>query len=398
MTATPSTTALQAEDERREALRALLVEPFVGSEEPVFKLIRRHDGELSRRCTDFLGYRLHVTPSFARLVKAPTERALRRGVRVPPSGSAARDRARDDWPRLSDRGVVLLFLVLAALERGGQQTVIGELAGDVTDAGARCEPPIPVDFERRAERSAFADGVELLCHWGVLGLMHGRRGTFAHRVQPNDEHEALFAVDRRRLALVLRDPFEALAASSPAELTIEAGAPTAEARTRQIRHRLARRLVEDPVVYLDELTDDERTYFVAQRPLLERRLEDWVGLSVEHRAEGMATIESGRQLTDLPFPAGSHIKQFALLLCEWLADQREASSAQLRVAARNLLAHHERHWNRSPDDPDVVESMVIRAMALLADLDLVAPTADGFRALPLCGRFRAPELREAGGR
>ena len=275
MIQTRSTSALQADDERREALRALLAEPFIGSDAPVFKLIRRHDAELARRCTDLLGYRLHVTPSFARLVKVPTERMLGRGIRVPPSGSSARDRSRDEWPRLSDRGVVLLFLTLAALERGSQQTVIGELADDVAATGARAEPSIKVDLERRSERIAFADGLELLCHWGVLQLIHGRRGTFANKLHENDEAEALFTVDRRRLALVLRDPFTALAAGTAAELAAEPEAATAEARSRQTRHRLARRLVEDPVLYLDDCSEEERAYFQSQRGMLERRVEDW---------------------------------------------------------------------------------------------------------------------------
>jgi uncharacterized protein (TIGR02678 family) len=396
MTRTASTPALQADEERRDALRALLAEPFVGSEAPVFKLIRRHDAELTRRSAELLGYRLHVTPGFARLVKVPTDRALRRGVRVPPSGASARDRSRDDWPRLSDRGVVLLFLTLAALERGAQQTVIGELAEDVTVAGARGEPPIAVDFELRSDRMAFADGVELLCHWGVLQLMHGRRGTFANRVREDDE--ALFTIDRRRLALVLRDPFAALAAETAAELSDDQIAATTEARSRQTRHRLARRLVEDPVLYLDELSEDERAYFVSQRGMLERRVEDWIGLIVERRAEGTATIDAGRELTDLPFPAGSNVKQLALLLCDWLADEREATWPELRRAVRRLLAHHERHWNRSPDDEEAVDAMLGQATALLLELDLAERTPVGIGARPLCARFRAPEVREAGDR
>lgn len=396
MTPTKSSPALRAEDERREALRALLAEPFVGSDAPVFKLIRRHDAELARRCAELLGYRLHVTPGFARLVKAPTTRMLRRGVRVPPSGAGARERSRDDWPRLSDRGVVLLFLTLAALERGGQQTVIRELAEDVAAAGTHADPRIAVDLELRSERMAFADGVELLCHWGVLQLMHGRRGTFANRMREDDE--ALFTIDRRRLALVLRDPFAALAADTPEDLAGETEGATTEARTRQTRHRLARRLVEDPVLYLDELTEDERAYFLSQRGMLERRVEDWTGLTVERRAEGTATIEAGRELTDLPFPAGSTVKQLALLLCDWIGGERDASWPELRRAVRGLLANHERHWNRSPDDEDVVETMLGQATRLLLELDLVQPTPDGLRARPLCARFRAPEVREAGAR
>jgi len=391
-----SALALRAEEERRTALRALLAEPFVGPEAPAFALIRRHDAELARRCADLLGYRLHVTPGFARLVKVPTERMLRRGVRVPPSGASARDRARDDWPRLSDRGVVLLFLTLAALERGGRQTVIGELADAVAVGGARSDPPLTVDFDRRPERVAFADGVELLCHWGVLQLVHGRRGTFANRVR--EDEEALFTIDRRRLALVLRDPFAALGAGSAAELAAESEPATAEARARLIRHRLARRLVEDPALHLDELSQDERTYFLSQRALLERRVEDWVGLAIERRAEGTAAIEAGRELTDLPFPAGSTAKQLALLLCDWLAEQREATWSELRRTVRALLARYERHWNRSPDDEGVVEAMLGEATGILTELDLAAPSPDGLRARPLCARFRAPALKQAGTR
>ena len=395
---TVSTIALQGEDERRTALRALLAEPFVGAEEPVFRVIRRHDAELIRRCADLLGYRLHITPSFARLVKTPTERSIRRGTRVPPSGPSARDRSKDEWPRLSDRGVVLLFLTLAALERGGQQTVIGELAKDVADTGARTDPPLPVDLDNRSERTAFGDGLELLCHWGVLQLMHGSRGTFANRVQEDDDSEALFTIDRRRLALVVKDPFAALAAHTSEDLGREAEAATQEARARQIRHRLARRLVEDPVLYLDECTEEERTYFVSQRANLERRVEDWIGLAVERRAEGTAALEAGRELTDLPFPAGSTVKQLALLLCDWLAGEREASWSELRRVVRALLAEHERHWNRSPDDDDVLDTMLEQATALLVDLALVTRSPTGLRARPMCGRFRAPEFRVAGTR
>jgi len=292
--------------------------------------------------------------------------------------------------------VVLLFLTLAALERNGQQTVIGELAEDVAAAGARGDPAITVDFELRSERMAFADGVELLCHWGVLHLMYGRRGTFANRIR--DDEEALFTIDRRRLALVLRDPFVALSAETVADLVAETEPPTPEARTRQVRHRLARQLVEDPVLYLEDLSEEERAYFLSQRAMLERRVEDWTGLSVERRAEGTAAIEAGRELTDLPFPAGSNVKQLALLLCDWLTGEREATWPEVRRAVRGLLAHNERHWNRSPDDEDAVEAMLAQATDLLLELDLAESTSRGLRALPLSARFRAPEVREAGAR
>jgi uncharacterized protein (TIGR02678 family) len=197
---------------------------------------------------------------------------------------------------------------------------------------------------------------------------------------------------------VLRDPFAALAAVTVDDLAGEADAATAEARARQTRHRLARRLLEDPVLYIDELAEDERAYFLSQRGMLERRVEDWTGLTVERRAEGTAAIAVGRELTDLPFPAGSNVKQLALLLCDWLAGEHEASWPELRRVVRALLAQHERHWNRSPDDEDMVEAMLGQVTALLLELDLAERQPDGLRARPLCARFRAPQVREAGAR
>ena len=92
------------------------------------------------------------------------------------------------------------------------------------------------------------------------------------------------------------------------------------------------------------------------------------------------------------------MKQLALLLCDWLADEREATWPELRRAVRRLLAHHERHWNRSPDDEEAVDAMLGQATALLLELDLAERTPVGIGARPLCARFRAPEVREAGDR
>jgi uncharacterized protein (TIGR02678 family) len=400
--APPSSLALRTEEERRAALRALLVEPFVGADHPAFALVRRHEAELAHRCSELLGYRLEVSTTFARLFKVPTARGLRRGVRVPPGGAQARERARDEWAALSDRAVVLLFLTLAALERAGAQTVIGELADAVADTGARAEPPLPVDFDRRAERVAFADGLELLCSWGVLRLTHGSRGSFTRREHDEDD-EALFTVDRRRLASVLRDPFGALRAESVGDLLAlgEEYAPTADGATRQLRHRLARRLVEDPALYLDELDEEERAHFIRQRAWFEARVQEWVGLPVERRQEGSAAIEPGRELTDLPFPANATRKQLALLLCDALTAAHERGvevllDEELRAAVRTLLARHGAAWNRDPDDPAEVDALAGEAADLLVALDLAARGPGGLRPRPLAARFRSPEVRRAG--
>jgi len=395
---------LDAEQQRRTAFRALLAAPFVGAGEEVFPLIRRHEPELTRMATDVFGYRLHVGTTAARLVGAPTRRSARRPLRVPPASESGRKRPRDEWPCLSDRGAVLLLCILAVLERSGAQTALAELARDTAAAAADCEPPIVIDFEARAERLAFADGLELLVSWGVVEHTAGSKASY--RSLDAGEDEAFLTVDRRRLAALLRDPAQAIAADTPEAIDAfgEGYAPTVEGARRSVAHELARRLVEDPVLLLDELDDGARTYFLGQRARIEDAVASATGLDVERRAEGTALVTDDRALTDLPFPTRSTAKQAALLLCDALHSEARSAPvangvvARERVLAlvRGLVAEHRPHWQRDPKDPEAVAALAAGAVATLIALDLVAADPSGaLRLLPLAHRFRDPELRRA---
>jgi uncharacterized protein (TIGR02678 family) len=385
----PSSLDLQRLEQQQQATRALLETPFVGAEHPAFPLVRRHERELARRAAELWGYKLETTPSFARLLKRPTETSLRRPIRIRPGTVTGRQRPRDEWPRLDRRRSTLLFLTLAALERVGQQTVVGELARAVAEAGAACEPGIGVDFELRGERLAFADVLDLLCDWGVLRMDDGQRSSFAAEEQGDDE--ALFTIDRKRLASVLGDPFRAIGAGTLDDLLDDEHeyAPTEEGENLRRRHRLARVLAEDPVLYLERLAADELAYFQRQRGYLESRVEVLTGLVAERRAEGTACIDRDRGLTDLPFPANSTRKQVALLLCDFLAGRETVTHEELREAVGRLVEQHGESWNRSAD------SLLDDAVDVLAGLDLLEPAEGGWRPLPLAGRFRSPTVNLA---
>ena len=395
---------LDAEAQRSIAFRALLAAPFVGADDDAYALVRRHEPELARTATDVFGYRLLVGSTAARLVGAPTERSARRPLRVPPAGESGRKRPRDEWPSLSDRGAVLLLCILAALERGGAQTALAELARDTAAAAADCDPPIGVDFEARAERLAFADAVELLVAWGVLEHTAGSRASYRSLEAGDDE--ALLTVDQRRLAGLLRDPAQALAADSARAIDAvgDGYAPTVEGARRAIAHELARRLAEDPVLLLDELDDGARTYFLGQRARIEDAVANATGLDVERRAEGTALITDDRALTDIPFPTRATTKQLTLLLCDALSREVGATAQATAVVApervvalvRALVAEHRLHWQRDPGDPVGVVALAGEAVATLAALDLVAVEPSGaLRVQPLAYRFRDPELRRA---
>jgi uncharacterized protein (TIGR02678 family) len=394
---------LEDREERARALRALLAAPFVGADEPAYALVRRHERELASTLQVTYGYQLEVGSTAARASGLPTPAGMRRPLRIRPASLSGRKRAPDEWTEMSDRACVLLLLTLVALERSGAQTAIAELAQEVERAGADVEPPIAVDFRQRSERMAFADGLDLLCAWGVIEHTSGSHESYARRQQGEDE--ALFTVDRRRLALLLRDPAAALEATTLERLVDERGrySPTPEGENRARAERLARRLTEDPVLLLDDLDDEDRAYFLSQRARIEGAVSAATGYEVERRGEGSALILDDRAFTDLPFPTNSTIKQIALLLCDTLADAGpagELSFEAVRDVVAGLLAEHRHHWDRNPEDSDEVAAVTAAAADILLACDLARPSgpSGGLRPTPLAARFRAPTLHGAEGR
>lgn len=392
---------LDDREERAQALRALLGAPYVGADEPGYALIRRHERELAAALQVTYGYQLEVGSTAARASGLPTPDGLRRPLRIRPASVSGRKRPPDEWPALSDRACLLLLLTLVALERGRAQTAIADLAQEVERTGDDVDPPVSVDFRQRSERMAFADGLDLLCAWGVIEHTSGSHDSYTRREQGDDE--ALFTVDRRRLALLLRDPAAALGAMTLGELVDESGrySPTPEGENRARAERLARRLTEDPVLLLADLNDDDRAYFLSQRARIEAAVANATGYEVERRAEGSALIVDDRAFTDVPFPTNSTIKQVALLLCDALAGagpNGELSAEALRDAVAGLVSRHGRHWDRSPEDPEEIAALAVAATEILLACDLARRSgASCVRATPLAGRFRSPTLHAAKG-
>lgn len=391
---------LDDRDERTRALRALLAAAFVGAEEPAYALIRRHERELATMLQATYGYQLEVGSSAARASGPPTPAGLRRPLRIRPTSVTGRKRPTDEWPVLSDRACGLLLLTLVALERGGAQIAIAELAREVERARADVEPPIGVDFRERSERVAFADGLDLLCSWGVIEHTSGSHESYTRREQGDDE--ALFTIDRRRLALLLRDPAAALRATTLEQLLDETGRhhPTPEGENRARAERLARRLTDDPAVLLADLDDDDRAYFLSQRARIESAVAAATGYEVERRAEGSALVVDDRSFTDVPFPTNATVKQVALLLCDTLADAGpggELSLEALRKAVTELVRAHGPHWGRSADQPTEVAALTEAATEVLLACDLARrSSSSAVRASPLGVRFRSPVVRMKG--
>jgi uncharacterized protein (TIGR02678 family) len=380
----------RSRDERQQAARALLTAHLLPVDHQAFPLVRRHADALKRDFSDLCGYKLHVTADYGRLYKRVDPAAVR-PMPMPPVTKTERQHDSIDDRKVIDRNrIVFIMLSCAVLERTStRQIPIGDLADRVKRTGAAQQ--IDIDWTVAATRSLLTDAIEWLLSLGVLIEHAGSTDAFRRH---DDTNEALYNINRKRLASLLDDPLRVLSTATPDQLADDTHlyAPTEEGDNQRLKHRLARRLIENPVLYLDGLTDRERAYFLSQRARLENGVSALLGVQVERRADGTAVVVRERELTDRPFPARSNRKQITLLLCRPLSDtgQRTLPRHVVDEHVRSLLVEHGDRWSLSPDDPADVAQAAADALRLLGELDLVAFDGDDVVIRPALHRFRDP--------
>jgi uncharacterized protein (TIGR02678 family) len=295
----------------------------------------------------------------------------------------------------------LLCLVCAELVRH-PVTTIGLLSASVT-ADAQ------LDTSRHGERSAFVDALRALIGWGALRTSGGDVDAFVDTERAN----AILAADTARLHrllvsgaapsalgndLSIRDATDRLAAEPRYGEPTDAGSRSDESRNRWARHRLGRRLVDDPVTYLDDLSDTERGYLASlsgRRWLRDRAAQ--AGFELEERAEGLLADAIA---TDIRFPAPmGNAHQLALLLVDRLAPtgpdgKRTLGRLRPPELRRELEAILVRFpaWARGQRDADGPARLLRDAVDLLIAFGLAGREADGtVFARPAIARYRPGE-------
>jgi uncharacterized protein (TIGR02678 family) len=385
----------RSEDLRRAA-RALLRRPLLragGSQAEEFRLVRRHAGELRSWFDANTGWRLIVDSEVARLVKlAPT---------IDDASHPARDpRSRSPFSR---RRYVLVCLALSVLERSDAQVTLGRLAEGVILAAADpslLEAGVVFRLTGREERADLVAVVRLLIELGVLARVAGDEEAFVR-----DAGDALYDVERRTLAVLLaapRGPSTVLTRGFEerlGELAADQLLDTEESRNRALRHHLTRRLLDDPVVYHDELDPEASAYLSGQRAAITRRISELTGLVAEVRAEGIAMVDLEDDLTDVRMPDTGTDGHVTLLVAEHLA-QRSGDAAvpeeELRGLVRRLAEEHRAYWRRSSRAPGAEKALVDAALERLEALALIRRAPAGVRPLPALARYAvaAPTFAE----
>lgn len=370
--------------EQQRAARALLRRPLMraqGPEADDFVLVRRHTEWLRTWFDRNTGWRLRVDRDVARLVKT--------------SGSDdATHPARDPRGKVpfSRRRYVLFCLALATLERADAQVTLGGLAEQVVLGAsdpALTAAGVTFTLERREERSDLVAAVRLMLALGVLSRVAGDEDTFV-----KETGDVLYDVHRRVLSTLLaapRGPSTVVAedlAGRLAGLTADLVATGEEMRTTALRHRLTRRLLDDPVLHTDDLDEAERTYLTGQRHAITARITELTGLVAEVRAEGVAMVDPQDELTDVRMPESGTDGHATLLLAEHLAGRTQpVPVAELQHHLAGQAQQHRSWWRKDAALAGAEVELTSQALARLVALGLVQTDGTLVWARPALARY-----------
>ena len=378
-------------DERCQALRALLMTPLMTPAHEDFAAVRRHADDLRAWFAREAGWPLHIERDCARLYKRPADL----------------DDASRGLPGYERRRYVLLSLACAVLERAEAQItlrLLGEgllaLAADPALAARGFAFTLSAAHERR-ELVAVC---RTLLALGVLQRVAGDEEGFVRDATAGGEGaDALYDVQRRVLAGMLaavRGPSTWPAGQEPvttderlASLVDEHVPDSDEGQRTALRHHLARRLLDDPVVYLDTLDEARRAYFTNQRGAMAARLCEATGLVPEQRAEGLALVDEDGALTDVAMPAEGTEAHATLLVAEFLAGRQRAGSAadcgldEVAAFIAEARRRYGSYWRKSAREPGAERELAQAALERLAQLRLIAVHGDRVRPLPALARF-----------
>jgi uncharacterized protein (TIGR02678 family) len=166
-----------------------------------------------------------------------------------------------------------------------------------------------------------------------------------------------------------------------------------EARNRRLRLRLFRQLLDDPVLYYEELSPQEREYLDRQRGFILPEIEAATGLVREVRAEGIAMTDLSGTLSDYGLPEEGTEGHLTLLLATFLAERLRAmpgcgvSFDALLAQTQECIRQHHTHWRK--DVREAGQDRVLTRMVLerLCALGLARHEGDLIMPLPAIGRY-----------
>jgi len=251
------------------------------------------------------------------------------------------------------------------------------------------------DLKSMDQRRDLVQVIRFLCERRVLWRRQGDEDQFVR----DQRSDVLYNVNRPLLTSMLcvqRGPSTVAAVNFEerlAAITEESMPETEDGQNRQIRVRLMRRLLDDPVLYYDTLGDREQAYLDRQRGFMLPQICEATGLVPEIRAEGIALVDTRGDLADIALPDEGTDGHLTLLLAEFLANRLRDKNdtvvgfAELCAHTAALIAEHRSHWRKDVADPGADRILTEFTIDRLQALRLVRLGPEGVQPLPAIARY-----------
>ena len=384
--------------ERRQGLRALLMQPLLAAGGPhaeTYQLVRRHQEYLQSLFAHWPGWTLRVQPGLARLEKTTSsDDDVTRG-------------AVDSVNRMqfTRRRYALLCLTLSVICSEDRQTTLRQVA-DRLDVTARMDSRLAavgfdLDLRTQPHRRDLVGVMRLLTDFQILVRLDGDDTQYLR-----GNGDCLYRVDHALAGATLSiahgpSMIEKTKLQDRIESMKAAARPVGEEpRSRELQYRLVRRMLDDAVMYLDDLNEHEIDYFRHQRTRLLNELETATGMVPEVRDEGVALLDADGDLSDFRLPEQGTRGHAVLLISEWLAGGGD-HTAMSAVTLTELTAHvqilaekHQAHWRKGVTDTGGVEQLVGEVVRIMESLRLVLVRGSRILPLPAIARYRLAHDQE----
>jgi uncharacterized protein (TIGR02678 family) len=315
------------------------------------------------------------------------------------------------WESFNRRRYAVFCLVCAVLARSDPQITLSALGDRILSLAKDADllsRGFILDMADIHDRRSLATACVALGELGVLNAIDGDAESFVKSGESEDRtRDVLYDINRGPLASILacvRGPSTWPENEAPkttadrvSSIVTEFQPDTDEGRRDVSRHRISRRLLDDPVVYDGTVGEADMQYFINQRGAMANRLSLGTGLVVELRSEGLALCDPDGSCSDVAMPADGTDAHVTLLVADLLAhadgDVPDRPSIERFVA--EAATRYGKYWRRSAQGEAGARELTSIALHRLSQLKLITVEGDSIGVLPALSRYKLgePDIR-----
>lgn len=284
-------------EEKQQCVQSLLNRPWVlKQEQPVlFQQIKDHYEVLREWFYERLGFPLIVTRNFIKVEKIP-------GTYQPWMGI-------NEFLMPRDYGLFTYGLWYLEGKGEAEQFLLSQMVEEIKEHLLTMD--VTIDWTLYEHRLSMMRALRKLKQLNILIAVDGDEGDWA---QQGGDNNVLYECSSMARYVLRRFPKELMAYQDIDALSEREEAETPEAEIAQRRQRVYRRLVQEPMVYDWEWTEEERHYLLTQRRSIIEHMDEMLNLEGRRYQEGLLFFDPEVSAEGDLFPTLSVISDLVILM------------------------------------------------------------------------------------